>query len=297
MNAPTLFIESVAFWSPGLPGWPAARDAFRSEGALLEPPAKRPASDLLAPRERRRAPDTVALALEVASHAVQQAGRQGTLLSSVFVSAHGDLAITDSLCKALAEAPTLLSPTLFHNSVHNAAAGYWGIGSGCMQASIALTAFEHSFAAGLLEAATQCAADLRAVLLVGYDIEACGPLSTVTSSRGLMAAALVLAPLRSDRTLAALDWSLCPGPASTCALRSDAARGMAHNAMADALPLMEALASGHTESVLMPLSARLSLKVELSPVPTRWGHDVTRSLPSEAPAPSSTQPSGSLTSP
>lgn len=297
MNAPTLFIESVAFWSPGLPGWDFARAAFRSEGGLVEPPAARPAPALLAPRERRRAPDTVALALEVASRAVRQAGRHGKPMPSVFVSAHGDLAINDSMCTTLAEAPALVSPTKFHNSVHNAAAGYWSIATGCTQASTALTAFEHSFAAGLLEAATQCAADLHAVLLVAYDIEARGALSTVTRSRGMLASALVLASARSDRTLAALDWSLCHGPTAPCALRSQAALGMAHNAMADALPLLEALASGHTESVLMPLSPRLSLKVELSPVPSRWRPGARRNLPVDAAPAGNTQTTGTLSAP
>ena len=135
----------------------------------------RPAPELLAPIDRRRAPVTVALALEVASSALLQAGRRSDEMRSVFVSAHGDLASTDCMCKTLAEAPTLMSPTKFHNSVHNAAAGYWSIATGCMQASTALAAFERSFVAGLLEAATQCAADAGAVLLVRYDMPACGP--------------------------------------------------------------------------------------------------------------------------
>jgi hypothetical protein len=265
MKTPTLFIESVAFWAPGLPDWDTARAAFRGESGLQEPPAPRPASELLAPAERRRAPDTVALALEVASRAVQRAGLQAQELPSVFVSAHGDLAITDYICHTLAEAPALLSPTKFHHSVHNAAAGYWSIATGCMQASTALTAFEHSFAAGLLEAAAQCAADGRAVLLVGYDIEACGALKSVTASRGLLATALVLAPRHSERSMGALDWSLQAGPAAPVELRSDAARCLAHNAMADALPLLEALASCRPETLLMPLSPLSSLTIEISP--------------------------------
>jgi Beta-ketoacyl synthase, N-terminal domain len=262
----TLYVESVAFWAPGLPGWGAARAAFRGEGGCLEPALARPAPELLAPTQRRRAPDTVVLALEVAARAVADAGLQATQLPSVFVSAHGDLAITDDMCKTLAEAPTLVSPTRFHNSVHNAASGYWTMASGCTQASTALAAFESSFAAGLLEAATQSAADACPVLLVGYDVEARGALKSVTRSRGLLSAALVLAPQRSERSLATLAWSLQPGPAVACALRSEAARGLAHNALADALPLLESLASRPPETLLMPLSALLSLKIELGPL-------------------------------
>ena len=266
MVTPTLFIEAVSFWAPGLPDWGVARAAFRGEGGRVEPPLLRPLPALLAPIQRRRAPDTVVLALEVAARAVGQAGLQATQMPSVFVSAHGDLAITDVMCTTLAETPTLVSPTRFHNSVHNAASGYWTMATGCMQASTALTAFECSFAAGLLEAATQCAADACPVLLVGYDIEAHGALKCVTRSRGLLAAALVLAPQRSERSVAALNWSLQPGPSVACTLRSEAARSLAHNAMVDALPLLESLASRKPETLLMPLSASLSLAIEILPL-------------------------------
>jgi hypothetical protein len=263
----TLYLEGPAFWSPTLPDWAVARAAFRGEGAPADPPARRPSPQVLAPAERRRAPDTVALALEVAGAAIAASGRQATELPCVFASAHGDLAINDYMCSTLAGTPAQLSPTKFHNSVHNAAVGYWTIGTGCQQASNSLSAYEHSFAASLLETAAQCAADARAVLLVGFDTEATGPLRQVHSSQGMLAAALVVAPARTERSLAAFEWALVPGPAALAPLSSAAARAMAANAMADALPLFEALARedwGSAEvSLCMPLSARLSLMLQL----------------------------------
>jgi hypothetical protein len=259
----TLFIDGIALWAPTLPGWDIARAAFRAEGDAVDPPARRPAPALLAAAERRRAPDTVSLALEVASAAVEASGHRADGLASVFVSAHGDLAVNDSMCTTLATQPLLISPTRFHNSVHNAAAGYWTIGTGCMAASSALTAYEASFAAGLLEAGAQCAADDEAVLLVGFDVAAAGALQSVVTSRGLLAVALVLAPERSPNSLAALDWSLASGTSSALPLHSTAAQALASNAMADALPLFEALATGAQVPLLMPLSERLSLRVEL----------------------------------
>ena len=68
--AHTAFIEAIALWSPSLPHWDLARAAFRGEGEPVTPPLRRPAAELLPAAERRRAPDTVALALEVAQHAV-----------------------------------------------------------------------------------------------------------------------------------------------------------------------------------------------------------------------------------
>ena len=109
--------------------------------------------------------------------------------------------------------------------------------------------------AGLLEAAAQCAADGQPVLLVGYDMPAVGALASVTTSRGLLAVALVVAPERTERTVAAFDWSLDPGEATAAAPRSTAAQALAGNAMADALPLFEALADtgAFPATVSMPL--------------------------------------------
>jgi hypothetical protein len=267
MTTPTLYIEGPAFWAPTLPGWDIARAVFRGEGAPADPPAKRPAPQVLAPAERRRAPDTVALALEVAAAAVAASGRQATDLLCVFASAHGDLSINDYMCSTLASDPTLLSPTKFHNSVHNAAVGYWTIGTGCMAASNSISACEGSFAAGLLEAAAQCAADQAPVLLVGYDIPAVGALSSITASRGLLAVGLVIAPERSARTVAAFDWSLANGPAEAAASKLPASRELAVNAMADALPLFEGLARAEPLVLQLPLASTLSLCIALRPSP------------------------------
>jgi len=261
-RTPTLYIEGPAFWAPTLPGWDVARAAFRGEGGPVQPPARRPSPQVLPPAERRRAPDSVAIALEVASAAVQASARRAADLPCVFASAHGDLAINDYMCATLASQPTLLSPTRFHNSVHNAAVGYWTIATGCQAASNSVSAFTASFAAGLLEAATESAADAQAVLLTAFDVQAVGPLASALSSDGMLAAALVLAPLATERTVAAFDWELVPG-APAPALRSDAARALQGNAMADALPLFEALARGESGTLDLPLSGRLTLRLHL----------------------------------
>ncbi|AGU47448.1 beta-ketoacyl synthase domain-containing protein [Variovorax paradoxus B4] len=269
---PTLYIEGPAFWTPTLPGWNAARAAFRGEGGLADPPAKRPSPQVLAPAERRRAPDTVALALEVAAASMAGAGRNAADVPCVFVSAHGDLSINDYMCSTLATDPTVLSPTRFHNSVHNAAVGYWTIGTGCMAASNSVSAYENSFAAGLLEAAVQCAADQSPVLLVGYDTPTVGPLTSVTDSQGLLAVALVIAPERTAHTVAALDWSVQDngGDGTVPAPLSDAAKTLAHiNPMAHALGLFEALARLEGDPpppIGLPLSSALSLRLQLQRV-------------------------------
>jgi len=257
-------VDAIAFWAPTLPGWTHARAAFRAEEAPLAVPAKRPAPELLPAAERRRAPDTVALALEVAAAAVRASGHDAATLPSVVTSTHGDLAVSDYMCATLATTPTLISPTKFHNSVHNAAAGYWTIATGCREASTALSAFDASFAAGLLEAASQCSADGRAVLLVAFDVAATGALATVAASEGLLACALVLAPAAGTSSVAAVDWTIAREATDAPALRSAAARSLAGNAMSGALPLLETIATtgrDDASTLALPLSRSLALRL------------------------------------
>lgn len=261
MSTGTLFLDGLAFWSPTFSDWKMASAAFRNEGSALDPPLRRPAPELLAPTERRRAPDTVAVALEVASRAVADAGQIPTELASVFTSAHGDLAINDYMCATLVNEPRGISPTKFHNSVHNAAAGYWTIGTGCMQASTALTAFTHSFAHGLLETISQASSELKPTLLVAYDIAACGALASVTASRGILAVAMVLNPAESHRSLGKLQWTLRHGASTATPLQSAAARSLQDNDMSDCLPLLECLARTAGETTLI-LGDTLALNVE-----------------------------------
>jgi len=266
------FIDGFALWSPTLPAWETAAAALRG-GPVPAPAATRPAPALLAANERRRAPDAVLLALEVATAALAASGRSAAEVATVFASAHGDLPITDALCRTVAADPRLLSPTRFHHSVHNAASGYWAIGSGSSAASTALAAAEGSFATGLLEALAQCTADTQPVMLVAYDTEATGALRSVNRSRGLLALALLLAPVPASAASWALDWHTGPGAVPLPAPQSTAAQTLQANASSPALPLFEALARGQGAQLAWPLSATVALHTALSG-PATTGQDL-----------------------
>jgi hypothetical protein len=247
----TVFIDVAALWARNAPGWDAWCAAVRGGECTAD---AKPNPSLLTANERRRASDSVLLATEVAEQAVRASGRDASQLASVFTSAHGDLPITDALCTQLAQAPLQLSPTRFHHSVHNAASGYWAIASGCRAPSSAVSAHQHSFAAGLLEALVHCACEQEPVLLVGYDTEALGLLADVNGSRGLLGVALVLSPERGAASPAALHWRLGDGHAAAApALRSATARALQNNAMSDALPLFESLAVDDRQTLALPL--------------------------------------------
>jgi hypothetical protein len=257
-------IEGIAFWASRLPSWELAQAVIRGEQPAPETASARPSPTLLAPTERRRAPDTVAVALEVAARACEAAGRKPADLPSVFASTHGDTAISDYMCATLAATPTLISPIKFHNSVHNAAAGYWSIGTGSVAPYTAISAYEYTFGAGLLEAATQVVCEHRPVLYVAFDIESKGALATMAASRGLFGAALVLAPAANQQQRKLIlttetTTSLEPMPA-----RSAAAPLVANNAMAPCLPLFEVLAYANPRTVRLRLSRSTALNVQVN---------------------------------
>ncbi|HET6545625.1 MAG TPA: beta-ketoacyl synthase chain length factor [Rhodanobacteraceae bacterium] len=265
MPALTMTIEGIGFWAPGLPDWPAVCALLNGDPDRPGDSPNRPAATSLSPADRRRAPDSVLLACEVAAQAAAMARRDPATLTSVFVSTQGDLAITDYLCRTLAANPHELSPTRFHNSVHNAPAGYWTIASGCHAPSTAISAWNASFAAGLLEAATQALCERTPVLLVAYDTAACGPLIGVSPGSVLFGAALVVAPEPGAHALAGLSLWFDPAaplptgpPACLCGLA--AANPMAAGGMA----LLAALAADRSSRVTLAGAAGPALAIEVT---------------------------------
>jgi len=92
----------------------------------------------------------------------------------------------------LASDDRLISPTRFHNSVHNVAAGYWGIATGAMSTSSVLSAFDASFGAGLLEALAQVVVDDTRTVLLACDTAYPEPLYSARPIPDAFGIALVL---------------------------------------------------------------------------------------------------------
>lgn len=264
MTAPLTFgVAGIGAWLPGAPDWTTLRGVLRGERDLDADAPRKPAGIHLPAAERRRAPDGVRLAIDVATQACAMAHCDPAQLPCVFASTEGELAITDYVCETLAHAPLELSPTKFHNSVLNAPAGYWTIATGCTRASSAVSAYHRSFAAGLLEAAALAAAEAAPVLFACGDVAATGPLHSVIAASMAFGVALVLVPGRA--TGAALHLALRAGdpvatPPSPLALQAAAHDNPAN---ADALALLAALAGEAPASVSLALSAGLSLDMEI----------------------------------
>jgi hypothetical protein len=260
-----LGIAGIGLLGPGLADWDQGRAVLAEparwdrQPTVVPPPARLPAT------ERRRAGLVVKAAVTVADQAIAGAGADPAALATVFSSSTGDPANCHAMCEALAAPERLVSPTRFTNSVHNAAAGYWHIAAGSRQPSTSLGAYDESFTAGLLEAATQCAAGGQPVLLVACDLPYPEPLHALRPVDDVFACALLLtppgmtAPRRLQLRLAGDDEAdRCAAPALE-ALRQG-------NPAARALPLLQALARPAASTVTLAGQPGWSLALDLDPV-------------------------------
>jgi len=261
-----VFVEGVGLLGPGLAGWQASRPLFAGSAAYVAAPTVLTASDLLPPAERRRTGTPVKIALAVGREAFAHAGRDAALTATVFTSSGGDGDNVHQICETLAVAELEVSPTRFHNSVHNAAAGYWGIASRSQEPSTSLCCYDASFAAGLLEAAVQAAVDGIPVALMAYDHPYPEPLHTVRHLGPAFGVALVITPQATNASFAALEVSLVPGAQGPTAMVDAALDALrATVPAARSLPLLSALARSAAQVVVLEYVAGNHLRVAVEP--------------------------------
>ncbi|MDO8386046.1 MAG: beta-ketoacyl synthase chain length factor [Polaromonas sp.] len=203
----TVFVEGIGLVGPGLSSWDEVRDKLLGQSPYVSVPTVLPSPMSLPAAERRRAGAVIKVSLAVGHEAVNAAGLRAADLPSVFTSSGGDGVNCHDICSTLASSDRLISPTRFHNSVHNAASGYWSISTGATPTSSVLCAHDGSFSAGLLEAVTQAVVDNTPVLLVAYDTHYPEPLNSKRPVPDTLGVALVLSPQRSERSLARITLS------------------------------------------------------------------------------------------
>ncbi|MEO5660702.1 MAG: beta-ketoacyl synthase chain length factor [Polaromonas sp.] len=264
----TVFVEGVGLLGPALSSWAQCRQQLDGSLPYRAGLCVLPLPMALPPAERRRAGAVVKVSLAVGQEAVAASGLQAADLPSVFSSSSGDATNCHEICSALASSDRLISPTRFHNSVHNAASGYWSISSGSMASSSVLCAHDGSFAAGLLEAMTQAVVEKTAVLLVAYDTDYPEPLRSMRPVPDTFGVAFVLAPQRSARSQA--QWSLEPSACLTCAASDrldDRALEMVRQSIpaARSLPLLRSLAVQSSGTVVLDYLEGLQLAVQIAP--------------------------------
>jgi hypothetical protein len=255
-----LYVYAVGILGPGLDGWTATRAIL----AGLEPyharPTKKPVPDVLPATERRRSSEAARLAIAVAQEALEAGGIPSRELATVFASSDGDGDITHKICQSLAGTDRDVSPTLFHNSVYNAPAGYWSIATGSRSASTSLCAHDLSFAAGLVEAAVQVTVERQPVMMIASDLPFPAPLHAVRPVDHSFAVALLLAPDENGTPLTRWEISLDAYRDST-ALPPGLNGTLHNNPVARCLPLLSALADGNPKVVSLEYLDHSSLVV------------------------------------
>ena len=262
----SVYVEGVGIAGPGLDGWAAARPVLA--GLTPYQPATfvpRPVT-LLPPAERRRAGGAVRLAIAVASEALAHSGRDAATMAMVFTSSGGDGDTVHEILCVLATDGREVSPTRFHNSVHNAPAGYWSVATGSCEPSTSLCAYDASFAAGLLDAAAQATVDDRPVTLVAYDLPYPEPLQFARPIVDLAGVALVLTPRQTDRSFARL--AITPGgPAMQPTPMPDPRleRLRAGNPAARGLPVLAAIACGRAAAICLEEPAGTCVEILVEP--------------------------------
>jgi hypothetical protein len=260
-----VYVEGVGLCGPGLDGWALSVPVLAGQEHYAPAPTNLPPSALLPANERRRAPKIVKLALAVGTEAFAAAGRDPAETAAIFTSSGGDGETIHDILNTLASSQRELSPTKFHNSVHNAAAGYWGIATGAMAASTSLCAHDDSFAAGLLEAAAQAAASCQVVVLIAYDLPYPGPLGDARPVSAVFGVALVLSPLSSAASFARLDLVLRPGVYAPSSASRALEQLRQSTPAARSLPLLAALAEGVVAAVTLDYLDDMAVILNITP--------------------------------
>ncbi len=260
-------ILGVGLLGPGLTGWPEGGETLAGRRPFEPQEIAPPPPEGLSSRERRRTSPAVRLALAVAEEAVKAAGVDPKTLPSVFAWAHGDGTVVQRILEVLATEERYVSPTEFHNSVHNVAVGYWTIASGSHEPSSSLAAARDTFPAGLLKALAQVHCEQRPLLLVVCDSPFPEPLNSVCRVGAPFGFALVLAPEKHEGGIAGLTVGY-----HAAAGTDDEKPGITAlhelwecNAAARALPLLERLARRETARLQLSYGKRGRIDLGLEP--------------------------------
>jgi hypothetical protein len=258
----TAYIEGIGLIGPGLNDWSSGRQILAGLQSYQSAKTIIPTHDLLPAAERRRASDIVKLTLATSLQAIEEASLLEENLPSVFSFSNGDGLNCHTICEMLASDDREISPTRFHNSVHNATAGYWSIATKTMATSSVLCAYDASFGAGLLDALTQVIVDDTRCILMASDTPYPEPMFSKRPIPDNCGIALVLAPQQNEKSIAQIQVSLTHDEAfkftdtvlETLRIAIPSARG---------LPLLQLIAKGQTNSVVLDYLDDLRLMVEV----------------------------------
>ena len=262
-----IYVDGIGVWAPGLAGWAASREILGGGQSYQHATLACLSPSILPPTERRRSSNTILLAIQAAQEAIGLAAVNPRDVAIVFASSGGDMEILHDLCAALAQPERQVSPTRFHNSVHNAPAGYWSIASGSQQSSTSLSCHDFTFVAGLVESAAQLAGEQRPVLFVTYDWPPPPPLHAKRPLSAAFSVGLLLSPRQSAQSIAALGINMTmPGAARASKMDIVELEILrCGNPAARALPLLAAMARKQPDTITLDCLDGNNMQILVTP--------------------------------
>ncbi|MGH8253061.1 MAG: beta-ketoacyl synthase chain length factor [Steroidobacteraceae bacterium] len=258
------YLTGIGVRGPGLEDWPQTEAVLSGRQVHQAAETLLPAPENLPPTERRRSGRVVRLAFAIGLEATRRSGADPARLPMVFASSSGDGDNCHEICETLASASRALSPTRFHNSVHNAPAGYWSIAAATQVQSTTVCAYDASFAAGLLEAMTQVVGNASSVALLAYDIDYPPPLRAARKVSAAFGLALVLQAGASPQALAQVRVRIATGVAGRLE-NADLETMRATIPAAQGLVLLQAVAMRGATTVNIAYLGEQLLRVTVTP--------------------------------
>ncbi len=240
----TAFVRGLGLWTPG---YATATAWCRGDPDLS---VEAPEVDLLTGPLRRRATALTRMAVEVFQQATTEAGRDPATVPSVWATANGEHSTAIRILEMMRCGEGKLSPTRFHNSVHNTASGYASIATGNCAPSTTLTGGAELVASTFLEGICHLEAGAEDVVLVLADEPPRPPFDREGVSAPLALAFCLSA--RRDGAAGALS-----------GFRRDAVAAVKHHErfgglfVGAALPLLERIVFGRPGTVALELEGRV----------------------------------------
>lgn len=256
-----IYINSLSIAAPNLLGLQQALPVLTNKEQWQTTEFSKLAPQLLPANERRRMTSYIKLAL----HVTDEANITDQSLASVFASSNGDFFITNHVCNTLTMSPKYVSPTQFHNSVHNAVSGYWAIAANSPAASTSISSGDSTFSSGLIEAVTQVLTLEEDVLYVAYDYPATAPLDKFNDVTEPFATAFILSLNKTKNTLGKINLQITNENKNKSQCNNTSLNTLQNsNPIAESLPLLEALYLKNSSTIYLPYLNDSMLKIEVS---------------------------------
>jgi len=256
----SVHINTLSIAAPGLLGLEQAMPVLTNKNSWKTSDFPKLTPQLLPANEHRRMTSYIKLAIHVAD----EANLTDKVLPAVFASSNGDFYIVDHICNTLTMTPKYVSPTQFHNSVHNAPAGYWAIAAKSEAASTSISTGDSTFSSGLLEAVTQVLSLQEDVLYVAYDFPAAAPLDKFSDTKEPFATAFVLSLNKIDNSFGSIKLEIVNNNISKShCLNTSLNILQKSNPIAESLPLLETLCLKKQTILYLPYLNKSKLKIEV----------------------------------